>query len=422
MSHDIGKLQQVSSQESNGEKVTSLDLEIKDAQLIFRQIWADLIKKFGKENLRFPREIIWLGGAPGSGKGTNTPFIMKTRGITASPIVISKLLTSPEAKRIKDSGGMVGDREVISLLFDQLLQPVYEPGVVVDGFPRTKVQVECLKLFYYNVIELREEYIKTASGKYFKKPLFHLALLFVDEKVSVQRQLNRGRNVRAHNAKVKASGVGELLEERATDYSQEAARKRYRVFKETTYEALQSLRKIFHYHFIDASAPVEEVQQNILSELQYQSSLELDQSTFDRIRNIPLASQIIQHARQELVERLDGYEKSHSKLFQQVVSLIENKFMPIIKRHAISGLALINSEDPVFDEGLALAMLIDIFSERGYQVVVDVNKMDVPQKIIPETNIIECAVKHVYRIQVRFESSKIRRGLYFNESFVNHGM
>jgi adenylate kinase len=31
-------------------------------------------------------------GAPGSGKGTNTPFILRERGITAPPIVMSDLL------------------------------------------------------------------------------------------------------------------------------------------------------------------------------------------------------------------------------------------------------------------------------------------------------------------------------------------
>ena len=42
------------------------DLEIKDAQLIFGSIWRELEAEFGHENLRFPKEIILLGGAPGS--------------------------------------------------------------------------------------------------------------------------------------------------------------------------------------------------------------------------------------------------------------------------------------------------------------------------------------------------------------------
>src|ERR1043166_4736082 len=89
------------------------DLEIKDAQLIFEAVWQGLEADFGRENLRFPKEIILLGGAPGAGKGTQTLFIAKTRGLTCDPIDISALLDTPEAKRLKDSGSMVGDREVV---------------------------------------------------------------------------------------------------------------------------------------------------------------------------------------------------------------------------------------------------------------------------------------------------------------------
>jgi adenylate kinase len=123
------------------------DLEVKNAELIFKQVWDDLLERRARHTLTFPREFIWLGGAPGAGKGTNTPFIAKTRDITPPPVVISGLLTTPQAVAMKNQGKMVGDREVIGLLFDELLKPEYHDGVVVDGFPRTKVQVECLKLF-----------------------------------------------------------------------------------------------------------------------------------------------------------------------------------------------------------------------------------------------------------------------------------
>ena len=97
------------------------DLEIKDAQLIFSSVWQRLEEEYGRENLRFPKEIILLGGAPGSGKGTNTAFITRARGLTCPPIVISALLDSPEAKSLKDGGNMVGDREVVGLLLRRLI-------------------------------------------------------------------------------------------------------------------------------------------------------------------------------------------------------------------------------------------------------------------------------------------------------------
>ncbi|MEO0448012.1 MAG: nucleoside monophosphate kinase, partial [Verrucomicrobiota bacterium] len=105
--------------------MTNKDLEIKDARLIFNAAFDQLEEEFGHEHLRFPKEIILLGGAPGAGKGTNTGFIMEARGFTCPPVVVSSLLNSPEMKKLKDQGRMVGDREVVSLLFREILKPDY---------------------------------------------------------------------------------------------------------------------------------------------------------------------------------------------------------------------------------------------------------------------------------------------------------
>jgi adenylate kinase len=386
------------------------DLEIKDAQLIFESVWQDLLSEFGKENLRFPKEIILLGGAPGAGKGTNTAFISKTRGLTCPPIVVSTLLDSPEARALKDAGNMVGDREVVGLVLRCLLRKEYHHGAILDGFPRTKVQVECLKLLVDKMHALRREFYGTPLGIHFRHPTIHIMVLFVDEMESVARQLKRGRETQAHNSEVVRTGIGGLREDRPTDHDETLARRRYQTFKEQTWDALQSLKEIFHYHFINAQGPIEEVEQNILSELEYQSTLELDPRTVDRLRGVPVASAIIVHARQELVKRLDSYELEHEALFASVVGFIEKKMMPIVLRHAISGIAHINTEDGVLDDPLALAMLIDVFSERGYHAVVDIHRVDVPFRFDVETGAIECRMKKVYRIQIRFQGSEIRRG------------
>lgn len=386
------------------------DLEIKDAHLIFNSVWQALQLEVGREHLRFPKEIILLGGAPGSGKGTNTSFILKARGLTCEPIVVSALLDSPEAKRIKDAGGMVGDREVIGLLLSRLLEPQYRDGVILDGFPRTKVQVECLKLLVEHIQALRSEYYNTPLGIHFRQTTIHIMVLFVDEKTSVERQLKRGREIQSHNAEVRRTGVGELLEERATDYDTSLAQRRYRVFKEQTWEALQSLKEIFHYHFINAQGDVREVEQNILKELQYQSTLELDSRTHDILRVIPVASEIIIHARQEMVKRLDTYAVEHAELFARVVTFIDKKIVPIVLRHAISGVAQVNTEEPLLEDPLSLAMLIDIFSERGFHAVVDLHRIEVPERFDLSTGVIKCRIKKVFRIQIRFQGSEIRRG------------
>src|SRR3954467_658190 len=386
------------------------DLEIKDAQLIFSSVWQDLEADFGRENLRFPKEIMLLGGAPGAGKGTNTAFITKTRGLTCQPIVVSALLDSPEARALKDAGNMVGDREVVRLLLRQLLRAEYRDGVILDGFPRTKVQVECLKLFVDKMHALRREFYNTPLSIHFRQPTIHIMVLFVDEKESIARQLKRGRETKTHNEEVTRTGVGGLLEDRPTDHDESLARRRYRVFKEQTWEALQSLKEIFHYHFINAQGPIEEVEQNILRELEYQSTLELDPRTVDRLRGVPVASQIIVHARQELVKRLDSYELEHGELFSRVVGFIEKKVIPIVIRPAISGVPLINAEEKALDDPIALAMLIDVFSERGYHAVVDIHRIEIPEKVDLTSGAIKCRTKKVFRIQIRFQGSEIRRG------------
>ena len=386
------------------------DLEIKDAHLIFQSAWEELEEAMGRENLRFPKEIILLGGAPGSGKGTNTAFISKTRGLTCPPIVISALLDSPEAKRLKDAGAMVGDREVMGLLLRELMKPAYRDGVILDGFPRTRVQVECLKMLVDRMHQLRREFYGTPLGIHFRQPTIHIMVLFVDEKESIARQLKRGRETRQHNEEVLRTGVGTLMEDRPTDHDEALAQRRYRVFKEQTWDALQSLKEIFHYHFINAQGAINEVEQNILNELEYQSTLELDPKTVDRLRGVPVASQLIVHARQELVKRLDGYEFDQPELFARIIAFIEYKIMPIVKRHAISGSAHINTEDTTLDDPQALVMLIDVFSERGYHATVDLHKIEVPEKIDLATGMIQCRSKKVFRIQIRFQGSEIRRG------------
>jgi len=393
-----------------GRKNGLRDLEVKDAHIIFQSVWSELEEEFGREHLAFPREILWLNGAPGSGKATHTKTAMQYRDFTAQPIVVSDLLQSPEAMKRKDAGMLAGDKEVTNLIFRQLLDPIYHNGAVVDGYPRSLVQVECLKLLYNQLNELRSEYKGAHLDVRFPKPQFHILVLFIDEAESVKRQMLRGRKAMQHNEEVANSGVGQLKEVRKTDLNEDAARNRYRTFKDVTYESLKSLREVFFYHYINAHGTIEEVRTRIIDELRYQSSLELDQKTYDRLSSIPIASEIIHHARQELVKRLDEYERSEPGLFARVVAIVRDKFMPIVIRHAISGLALVNTEDKVFDDPVAVAMLIDVFSERGYHAVVDICREEVPIKVDRETFEIEYNLKKVYRVQVRFSGSEIRRG------------
>ena len=55
-------------------------------------------------------------------------------------------------------------------------------------------------------------------------------------------------------------------------------------------------------------------------------------------------------------------------------------------------------------------MLIDIFSERGFRAVVDINQQDVPERVDLQTGVILNRKKKIYRIMIFFNGCEIRRG------------
>ena len=389
---------------------TPIDTVLEQANTIFEHAWRRIRQRLESGQVRLPREIIWLGGAPGAGKGTNTPFILRERGIEAPPIVTSDLLNTPEMKRLKDSGVLVGDADVVRVLFERLIEPQHTTGVVVDGFPRTHVQVECVKLLYQRMLELRSRYAGTPMAPNFPKPMFQIVVLYVEQKESVERQLKRGREIIAHNERVRETGVGTLLEERATDLNEESCRKRYRVFMEQTYSVLQSLKEVFHFHIINAQGDIASVERAIMREFQYQSSLELDEETFDAIRRIPLASEIVVHARQRLVERLEGYQRETPDLFHKVITTVEHEFLPAIKLHALTGLARVTTENLLFSDAQTIAMLVDLLNERGYRTCANVEMRQVVTHVDPKTNEVVAIHKPRYKFEISFEGSRIRRG------------
>lgn len=385
-------------------RTTSGDVE--DPKLIFEIAWKNIVDMYGDENMIFPKDIMWLSGAPGAGKGHMTDFIMKTRGITAPPIVTSDLLHSPEAQAIKARGDLVADRHVVQLVLQKLLEPQYASGVIVDGYPRTRVQGECIKLLYNKMQEYRRKYEGLPNSP-FRRPIFHITVLFVEEELSVQRQMSRGEKIRRHNKTVDETGVGHKKELRKTDVDEKLARERYRQFKELIYESLQSIKENFFFHFISADGAPEVVQERILAELKYQSLFELHELTFEKVRRLPLASEIVENARYELVRRLDSYTREHPQLLDKVIDVLSTDFFPIIRLQALSGKAIIRSENPVFDEKNALNMALDLFSERGYTAVLDFHKRRYPQRVDSE-GLVKLRDRRIFEFHIEFPKPTIR--------------
>ncbi len=63
------------------------------------------------------------------------------------------------------------------------------------------------------------------------------------------------------------------------------------------------------------------------------------------------------------------------------MAILKDEFLEIIHRQALSGKAIIRSENPVFRQAGALAMALDLLSERGFTVVLDVQKRRLPVQV-----------------------------------------
>ena len=337
-------------------------------------------------------------------------FINSQRGLTSKPITVSDLLNSEEMKKIKDSGRLISDAQVIEAVFTKLLDPEYENGVIVDGFPRTPVQAQCIALLYDLMLQFRHEFQSdSVVSQKFRRPSFRLCVLFVDEKISVERQLSRGRKIIEMNRIATETGYGNLQEVRSTDVDDDAAKLRYKYFRDTIYESIKSLQDKFPYNFIDASGSVEDTAENITKELAYQSSLELGKTTFDLISSIPTADEITMHARQLLVRRLDGYSSRNAELFKKVLQVIKSEFIHILQRQALSGVAIIRSENPVFKENpLAVNILMDVLTERGFQVILDYERKLVPSRVDPFDHSIIHEPVRIFHFEIQFEKPRIR--------------
>jgi adenylate kinase len=119
-----------------------------------------------------------LLGAPGAGKGTQAEFLKQTYGIpqisTGDMLRAAVKAGSPlgqQVKSVMESGGLVTDEIIISLIKDRIRDADCSHGFLFDGFPRTIPQAQALVdagIDIDVVLEIDvpdEEIVKRLSGR-----------------------------------------------------------------------------------------------------------------------------------------------------------------------------------------------------------------------------------------------------------------
>jgi adenylate kinase len=128
--------------------------------------------------------VILLFGPPGSGKGTQSPYITKLLNIPA--ISTGEMLRAEcdagtelgkIASEVLAKGQLVSDEIVTGMLVNRLSQPDCKDGFLLDGFPRTVPQAEFLDKWL-------------ASNGYPPATVFHLhtPISVLVERISARRQ------------------------------------------------------------------------------------------------------------------------------------------------------------------------------------------------------------------------------------------
>jgi adenylate kinase family enzyme len=105
--------------------------------------------------MQAPRELVLLNGSPGSGKTANAAFVERSRNLNRT-VCISSLLGVQDK-----TGVLVSDAQVLDVLLGALLDPkegACASGAVIDGFPRSPVQVELLICLYDKVVPPAENF------------------------------------------------------------------------------------------------------------------------------------------------------------------------------------------------------------------------------------------------------------------------
>ena len=126
---------------------------------------------------------IILFGPPGCGKGTQATFISESLAIphlSTGDMLRSAVSSGSEiglkAKNIMESGGLVSDQIVLSIVEERIAKDDCEKGFILDGFPRTVNQAEKLDL------------LLSTNNK-----LDYVLRIKVDEEEIIKRLIDRAR-------------------------------------------------------------------------------------------------------------------------------------------------------------------------------------------------------------------------------------
>lgn len=208
-----------------------------------------------------------LLGPPGAGKGTQAKILAKkfdipqiSTGDILRGAVKEQSPMGIKAKGYMDAGSLVPDEVVVGIVKERLAKPDCIKGFILDGFPRTVIQADALKL--------------TLGGM--GKAIEHVVSIVVDKEDLLARITGRrtcrscGKGYHLSFDPPKTCGVcdecgGELFQR--DDDSEATMRNRLEVYEKQTAPLISYYERESLLRTIAGTGSIDEIQQKILTGL-----------------------------------------------------------------------------------------------------------------------------------------------------------
>jgi adenylate kinase len=207
------------------------------------------------------RKIVILLGNPGAGKGTQAKEIVRRMNIPqiSTGDMLREAMARQnglgvENRKRMDSGFLVNDATVNSIVAERIVKDDCRTGFILDGYPRTVPQAETFQQHLDRTDRLFVIEIRAEDSNILGRLVTRLMCPTCGEIYnSVSRKPNQdGSCDRCHQALVRRS-----------DDREDLILERFRIYREETFPLVEHYRKTGCYHKVDGLRPIAEVSQDI---------------------------------------------------------------------------------------------------------------------------------------------------------------